>query len=97
MKLKPIPPEPYDGTPDLRVFHKLAVQVKNYMADGHVLPKKQVYCLSDFLKGKAYEFYLMDMAYRPHQWTLNECLRGLFDFCFPVDYRSQLRLKLKKC
>jgi hypothetical protein len=97
MKLKPIPPEPYDGTPDSRVFHKFVIQAKKYMADGRVPPKKQVYRLSDFLKGKAYEFYLMDVAYCPHEWTLTEYLRALFDFCFPVDYRSQLRLKLKKC
>jgi hypothetical protein len=58
MKLKPIPPEIYDGTPDPQIFHKFLTQVQNYMEDGRVPPEKQVYRLADFLKGRAYEYYL---------------------------------------
>jgi hypothetical protein len=60
------------------------------MEDRLVPPKKQVYRLADFLKGRVYEFYLMHVGYQPHKWSLAKCLRGLFDHCFPVDFRSQL-------
>ena len=97
MKLKPIPPEIYDGTPDPQIFHKFLTQVQNYMEDGRVPPEKQVYRLADFLKGRAYKYYLSRVGRRPDKTTLSRCLRGLFNHCFPVDFRSQLRLKLKRC
>jgi hypothetical protein len=96
-RLKPVPPEPYDGNADARVFHKFVMQAINYMDDGQVPRNKQVYRLADFLKGKAYEFYLSQVAYEPDKWTMEELLQEMFDFCFPVDYRSQQRLKLRNC
>src|SRR5262245_25204952 len=97
MKLKPIPPEIYDGTPDPQIFHKFLTQVQNYMDDGRVPPEKQVYRLADFVKGKAYDYYLSRVGRRPEKLTLAKCLKGLFNHCFPVDFRSQLRLRLKRC
>jgi hypothetical protein len=37
------------------------------------------------------------LRYPVHKLTLATLLRGLCNHCFPVDFRSQLPLKLKRC
>jgi hypothetical protein len=94
--LKPIPPDPYDGTPDNRLFHRFVIQATNYIADGRV-PQKRAYVLMNYLKDGAYEFYVQMVSYLPENWTLPEFFTELFNYCFPVNYRSEQRRKFKTC
>jgi hypothetical protein len=95
--LKPIAPESYDGTADQRKFHKFVVQAMRYVKDGHVPRKDRVMRFMNFLTDKAYEFFLSRVSYEADNWTLTTFFQELFNYCFPIDYRSLLRKKFRQC
>ena len=52
--------------------------------------------LAHYLDGKAYNFYMQKVATDdPSNWTLHKLFMELFNFCFPVDYRQRVQLKLE--
>ena len=53
--------------------------------------------LSYHLIGKAYDFYTQKVSSNEEDWTLREFYDELFNYCFPVDYRMQLRKELARC
>ncbi|KIJ98465.1 hypothetical protein K443DRAFT_123626 [Laccaria amethystina LaAM-08-1] len=58
---------------------------------------KQVFVLSYYLKGKAYNYYTQKVSMNYRDWTLWEFFEQMFNYCFPVNYRMAQRQKLKKC
>jgi len=52
--------------------------------------------LSYFLEGKAYDFYVQKVSLNEAQWSITDFYTGLFNFCFPINYRMQMRKKLNK-
>ena len=56
-----------------------------------------MFLLSYYLTGKAYDFYTQKVAITEEYWTLPQFYQELFDYCFPVDYRMQLRKTLARC
>jgi hypothetical protein len=61
-----------------------------YLVDGKVKHWQQVFVLSYYLKGKAYDFYTQSVN---EQWTMFE---SMFDYCFPVNYQTEQQDKLKR-
>ena len=56
----------------------------------------QIRILAHYLDGKAYHFYMQKVASDdPNNWNLHKFFTELFNFCFPVDYRQQMRVKLE--
>ena len=52
--------------------------------------------LAHFLEGKAYDFYMQKVASdNPLNWDLHKFFTELFNYCFPIDYRQQMRLKME--
>lgn len=49
-----------------------------------------------FLDGKAYNFYIQKVSRDEENWTLTEFYTELYNFCFPINYRMQMRRKLDK-
>ena len=68
-----------------------------YLRDGKVKHNRKVFLLSYYLTDKAYDFYTQKVAINEEQWTVPEFYMELFNFCFPVDYRMQLRKTLARC
>lgn len=95
--LKPIPPEKYDGTANVQEFHKFMRQAKEYITDGRVPKHRQVSLLSNFLIGRAYTFYTREVVLRPEKWNLSTFFSDLFNYCFPVNFRTIQRQKLESC
>ncbi|KAG2152977.1 uncharacterized protein EDB93DRAFT_1102748 [Suillus bovinus] len=95
--LKPIPPREYDGSVDLRAFHRFITEGTAYVEDGNVPRKRQVFILSHYLQGKAHEFYLRQVSDQPGKWRIKEFFTELFDYCFPLDFRTKQRKKLYRC
>jgi hypothetical protein len=95
--LKPVPPMVYDGEVDPRAFHRFITEGTAYVKDGRVRSKARVFTLSRYLTGKAHEFYIREVARDPYRWRLPEFFTELFNHCFPVNYRTELRAKLKRC
>ena len=95
--IKPIPPKEYDGAADVRAYHRFVRESDAYLRDGKVKSHRKVFLLSYYLTDKAYDFYTQKVAINEEQWTVPEFYTELFNFCFPVDYRMQLRKTLARC
>jgi hypothetical protein len=94
--IKPIPPKEYNGAADVRAYHRFVRESEAYLRDGKVRGRRKVFLLSYHLSGKAYDFYTQKVAINEEQWTLTQFYRELFNYCFPVDYRMQLRKTLAR-
>jgi len=68
-----------------------------YVEDGKVSSKKKVFILSHFLKGKAHEFYIREVSGDPYRWRLHDFFTELFNYCFPINFHTKQREKLKRC
>jgi len=94
--LKPIPPSEYDGSADARAYHRFITEGTAYLVDGKVRRNRRVFVLSYYLKGKAYDFYTQKISMNNEEWNLKEFFQAMFDYCFPVNYRTEQRDKLKR-
>jgi hypothetical protein len=97
MLLKLIPPTKYKGEPDANVFHRFVREGSAYVKMGRVKPKDQVFYLSYFLEDKACNFYNQVVLRDEASYDLETFLLDLFEFCFPVDFRSKQRKRLTRC
>ena len=69
-----------------------------YLRDGKVHKEHQIRILAHHLDGKAYNlnFYMQKVTSDdPNNWALHKFFTELFNYCFPVDYRQWMRLKLE--
>ena len=97
MIIKPIPPEPYNGTADTRSFHRFVMEFKEYMEDGRVHERRRVPMVMRFLTDRAYDFYVRRVADNPQLWTLEKLLEELFNDCFPVNFMTLQRKTFNHC
>jgi hypothetical protein len=95
--LKPVPPQEYDGSPDAQAFYRFVRQGSAYVRAGRVLKDEQIFYLPYCLKGKVSDFYEREVAKDESQWSLEQFFWGLFEYCFPVNFRSKQRDKLNRC
>ena len=95
--IKPIAPKEYDGQADARAYHRFVRESDAYLRDGKVKGRRRVFLLSYYLTGKAYDFYTQRVSSNEEEWTLRQFYDELFNFCFPIDYRMQLRKSLTRC
>ena len=95
--IKPNPPKEYDGYADARAYHRFVRESEAYLRDGRVQGRRQVFLLSYYLSGKAYDFYAQKVAINEEEWTLREFYNELFNYYFPIDYRMQIRRTLACC
>ena len=95
--IKPIPPKDYDGSPDPRSYHRFVRESEAYLRDGKVHRSRQIRLVAYHLEGKAYDFYMQKVADDEDSWTLHDFYVELFNYCFPIDYRMQMRKKLNRC
>lgn len=95
--LKPIPPEVYYGAPDGLKYHRFVEDGFAYVTDGKVPEGNKIRVLSHFLKDVAYEFYTRQVSKTIGDWSVEDFFIGLFNHCFPVNFRLLQREKLRKC
>ncbi|RPD63501.1 hypothetical protein L227DRAFT_470065, partial [Lentinus tigrinus ALCF2SS1-6] len=93
--LKPVDPEPYSGQPDLTVFHRFISQMRDYLEEYCVRPKRHAVVVSRFLKDRAHEFYVNTISRNPRAYQFKDILVGLFNYCFPINFHQQMREKLR--
>jgi Retroviral aspartyl protease/Zinc knuckle len=97
LKIKPRSPREYSGQADPKLFHQFVQESMDYVQDGHVPAKRQIRVLSYFLKGKARNYYVQKAARKEQKMSLVKFFSGIFDYCFPLSFRSDLREKLDYC
>jgi hypothetical protein len=95
--IKPIPPKEYDGSPNLCHYHRFILEGKAYVKDGKVQRKRQIHVVAHFLTGKAYDFYMQKVASHLNTEDLDthKFFSEMFNYCFPLDYKQQMRIKLE--
>ena len=86
--IKPIAPKEYNGSADTCAYHWFVQESEAYLRDGKVKGARtsRIFLLLYYLTDKVYDFFMQKVA--------ND---KLFNFCFPVDYRMQLRRTLAHC
>ncbi|PBL04609.1 hypothetical protein ARMGADRAFT_857966, partial [Armillaria gallica] len=89
--IKPIPPTPYDGTPDGEKFHRFMMEFTQYCKED-----EQVFLASHYLKGKAHSFFIQKVSRNHSQWKLLNFYQEMFNFCFPNNYRKKLHDQIKE-
>ena len=97
MVIKPIAPKEYNGSADARTYHQFVRESDAYLRDGKVKGCCRIFLLSHYLTDKAYNFYMQKVANNEAQWSLSQFYNELFNYCFPVDYRMQVRKSLAHC
>ena len=50
--------------------------------------------LNKYVTDKAGVFYMKYVAGKAKRWTLTDLFEGLFDYCFPKDFKSNLHRRL---
>ena len=68
-----------------------------YLEEGNVPENEQVMLASNFLQGKALSFFLQKVSRNHSKWKMIDFVKGIFNFCFPINYQSQQRAKLNNC
>ena len=48
-----------------------------------------------FLRGRAHEFYVNTISRNPRAYRFKDILVGLFNYCFPMNFRQKMREKLR--
>jgi hypothetical protein len=92
---KAIKPNEYDGAADARAYHRFIKESSAYIEDSGISRKRQCFALSYYLTDRAYDFYQQKVSMTEEKWTLEEFYTELFNFCFPINYRMQMRKKLQ--
>jgi hypothetical protein len=96
-KIKPKPPKDYDGAADARSFHRFVTEGTDYVMAGKVSRQRRIFVLSYHLKGKAYDFYTQEVVTKgAYSWNLEDFLKAMFNYCFPIDYREHQCERLRK-
>ncbi|KAI0370089.1 hypothetical protein BV20DRAFT_944780, partial [Pilatotrama ljubarskyi] len=93
--LKPREPTPYGGSTNMQVFHKFALEAKSFLNGYNVEPQDHALRISHYLTGRAWDYYLNTVMNTASTWDIDRLLQGLFDYCFPVDYRQRQRERLE--
>ncbi|KAG5330245.1 hypothetical protein C0989_009147, partial [Termitomyces sp. Mn162] len=93
-QVKPTAPEKYDGTPDAVRFYQFVNQSVRYLERGRVPQWDHIAEIANYLKGKAYKFFLTNVSMEMERWTVPKFFKGLFNACFPPTFRMKQMDKL---
>ncbi|KAL1697571.1 hypothetical protein GGG16DRAFT_13516, partial [Schizophyllum commune] len=97
-RLKPQPPEVYDGREDDEAFWTFVIESLQYVTDGLVSEARQADVISRWLTGKAKRFYKQTyMLSTSNNVGLNKFFRDLFDHCFSLNYKDKCRKRYQLC
>ncbi|KAK0223491.1 hypothetical protein IW262DRAFT_1367299 [Armillaria fumosa] len=94
---RPIPPTPYDGSPDPEALTLFIQEAEQYLKAAGISRRDEVYRVARFLKGEARRFYVQNVSSNYKDWSLTQFYDELFNWCFPRDYRTDIRRKIAKC
>ncbi|KAF8994551.1 hypothetical protein BDZ89DRAFT_898810, partial [Hymenopellis radicata] len=95
--IRPIPPTPYDGSVDSEKFHRFGMEIRQFCKEGKVPDDERVFLASHYLRGKAHSYFIQKVSGNHSKWTLDKFLQGLFNYCFPITFKSEQRDNIKNC
>ncbi|KAJ7208904.1 hypothetical protein GGX14DRAFT_566600 [Mycena pura] len=84
----------YDGKADLDMFDHWTYEVDTWAELHGIDDAMTVKLMVNFMGGKASRFFMKHIALRRKNWTVKLVYEGLFDYCFPANFKLQLRERL---
>ncbi|KIO27827.1 hypothetical protein M407DRAFT_54106, partial [Tulasnella calospora MUT 4182] len=87
----------YDGKAHLETFETFVFEFMNWAKINGLPEKLQMRAIKRFLTDKAGHHYMTFAAVDVRKWTVENYLRALFNYCFPIHFRSQMRAKFNRC
>jgi len=93
-RVKIDPPSAYNGKPDLDVFDRWALEVKTWVRLTQLSEEVAITLLNKYVTGKASTYYMKFVAGKEKEWSITLIFEGLFGYCFPKNFKSDLRRKL---
>jgi hypothetical protein len=87
------PPVLYNGQPDFDAFEHWLYSLNHYFSMTEFPEIHRVPHLQNFLTGRAATFFMTFVAPDPTAFTVDRFTKELFDYCFPPDFRRNLRKK----
>lgn len=94
--IAPTKPDKYNGEANILKFHRYVSQCERYLSEGEVPIRDRVAKCSDFLEGKAYKYYSTEVSFNEERWSTERFFKGIFNYCFPPDFRMKQRDKLER-
>lgn len=87
-------PPTYTGIANLDILDQWTYAMDVWIEMQGLDNKWAVKLMINFLSDKASTFYMKHIALRQHRWSVQQVYEGLFDYCFPPDYKLELRKRL---
>ena len=84
-------PETYDGKADNDVFDEWAYSVVNYAKVMKVQDRTMIRMINNLVLDKVKGFYMIYVANKESEWTLDTIFPTMFDYCFPKNFIRMLR------
>ncbi|KAG8740312.1 hypothetical protein FRC10_004494 [Ceratobasidium sp. 414] len=86
-------PKSYNGDADFDKFELFVFNYDNWCIDTQLSTHKHVRNVSRFLDGKASVWYMSNVALNINTYDMKQIYQGIFDYCFPPDFKENLRCK----
>ncbi|EUC65634.1 hypothetical protein RSOL_449010, partial [Rhizoctonia solani AG-3 Rhs1AP] len=80
-------PKPYKGEADIDKYDVFIFNYKLFVDDTKLSNSKAVLTMSRFLEDKAATYFMLNVAPRPEQHTMQSVFVGLYEYCFPPDFK----------
>jgi hypothetical protein len=87
-------PFTFNGEADLDTFDHWTYAVDSWRDWNGISDRMAVKIMVNFMSGKASKFFMKHIAMRRRDWTVKMVYEALFNYCFPTDFKLQLRDKL---
>ncbi|KAG8792113.1 hypothetical protein FRC12_007165 [Ceratobasidium sp. 428] len=86
-------PKSFNGEADFDKFELFVFNYDNWCQDTKLSTPKRVRNISRFLEGKASTWYMSNVAPNLNSYDMKSVYQGIFDYCFPPDFKENLRRK----
>ncbi|EPS99935.1 hypothetical protein FOMPIDRAFT_1050268 [Fomitopsis schrenkii] len=93
IKLKP--PFVWDGKPDLDLFDHWVYEIETWRELHNLDDRVSLKIVVNFMSDRASSFFMQHVAMDQRSWNMQLLYKGLFDYCFPPDYKERLRQRLQ--
>ncbi|KAJ3474470.1 hypothetical protein NLI96_g12440 [Meripilus lineatus] len=85
----------WKGLPDLEIFDQWVYEVDNWQELNGLTDKYALRLVKGFMSGQAAKFFMKHVATDLKNWTMKELYDALFNYCFPLDFKEELRENLE--
>ncbi|QRW20520.1 Zinc finger, CCHC-type [Rhizoctonia solani] len=84
-------PKTYKGKADIDKLDMFIFSYNLYVSDTRLSDSKAVLTVSQFLDNKAASWYMLNVALDPGSYSMELIYVGLYDYCFPPDFKDNMR------